>query len=178
MTLNDVAWPEGWETAPLWSLFTRVKDVGHPHERMLSVYRDHGVIQTDSREDNFNKTAENRNIYQLVDHGWLILNRMKAWQGSVGISTYRGIVSGHYICFQPHHDNDPRFLNHLLRSPIYTAELRRLSRGVRPNQFEIDNDLPERCRSIYLRCRSSGRLPTTSAPRPPASTPSSPRSAA
>ena len=66
---------------------------------------------------------------------------MKAWQGSVGISTYRGIVSGHYICFQPHHDNDPRFLNHLLRSPIYTAELRRLSRGVRPNQFEIDNDL-------------------------------------
>ena len=141
MTLDQVSWPAAWQTVPLWSLFQRVKDVGHPNEQMLSVYRDHGVIEKESRDDNFNKTAQNRNIYQLVDQGWLILNRMKAWQGSVGVSTFRGIVSGHYICFQPRHGNDPRFLNHLLRSPIYTAEMRRLSRGVRPSQFEIDNDL-------------------------------------
>jgi type I restriction enzyme S subunit len=141
VTLDQVSWPAAWQTVPLWSLFQRVKDVGHPNEQMLSVYRDHGVIEKESRDDNFNKTAQNRNIYQLVDQGWLILNRMKAWQGSVGVSTFHGIVSGHYICFQPRHGNDPRFLNHLLRSPIYTAEMRRLSRGVRPSQFEIDNDL-------------------------------------
>ncbi|MFG1898458.1 restriction endonuclease subunit S [Micromonospora zamorensis] len=108
---------------------------------MLSVYRSHGVVKKDSRGDNFNKTAENRNIYQLVDKGWLIVNRMKAWQGSVGISNHRGIVSGHYICFRPRHNEDPRFLNHLLRSSAYTLEYARLSRGVRPNQIEIDNDL-------------------------------------
>ena len=67
---------------------------------MLSVYRDLGVVTKDDRIDNFNKTAENRNIYQLVDDGWLIVNRMKAWQGSLGISSLRGIVSGHYICFR------------------------------------------------------------------------------
>ncbi|MFD9512299.1 restriction endonuclease subunit S [Streptomyces mirabilis] len=65
---------------------------------------------------------------------------MKAWQGSVGISAHRGIISGHYICFRPRHDEDSRFLNWLLRSDIYAAEYRRLSRGVRPNQIEIDND--------------------------------------
>ncbi len=108
---------------------------------MLSVYRSHGVVKKDSRGDNFNKTAENRNIYQLVDKGWLIVNRMKAWQGSVGISDHRGIVSGHYICFRPRHNEDPRFLNHLLRSSAYTLEYARLSRGVRPNQIEIDNEL-------------------------------------
>ena len=140
MTVNDVTWPESWRSVPLWSLFQRVKDVGHPDEEMLSVYCDHGVVRKESRSDNFNKTAENRNIYQLVDAGWLIVNRMKAWQGSLGISPYRGIVSGHYICFRPQHTEDLQFLNYLLRSVVYTAELRQLSRGVRPNQIEIEND--------------------------------------
>ncbi|WP_165965968.1 restriction endonuclease subunit S [Actinomadura sp. 7K534] len=124
----------------MWALFDRVKDVGHPDEEMLSVYREHGVVKKSGRDDNFNKTAENRNIYQLVDPGWLVVNRMKAWQGSVGVSPYRGIVSGHYICFRPKHGEDPRYLNWLLRSPPYALEYSRISRGVRPNQVEIDND--------------------------------------
>ncbi|MFE2822413.1 restriction endonuclease subunit S [Streptomyces sp. NPDC059271] len=107
---------------------------------MLSVYRSHGVIKKSSRDDNTNQTAENRSIYQLVDEGWLIVNRMKSWQGSVGISPLRGIVSGHYLCFRPNHNEDPRFLNWLLRSPVYTVEYMRMSRGVRPGQVEIDND--------------------------------------
>jgi type I restriction enzyme S subunit len=121
-------------------MFERIKDVGHPDEEMLSVYRNYGIVKKDSRDDNVNKTAENRNIYQLVDDGWLVINRMKAWQGSVGISPYRGIVSGHYICFRPRHNEDSRFLNWLLRSFPYAFEYARLSRGVRPNQIEIDND--------------------------------------
>lgn len=135
-----VEWPAHWRNIPLWALFERIKDVGHPDEEMLSVYRAHGVVKKDARDDNNNKTAENRNIYQLVDKGWLIVNRMKAWQGSVGISPYRGIVSGHYLCFKPRHGEDPRFLNWLLRSDAYAIEYARLSRGVRPGQIEIDND--------------------------------------
>lgn len=136
--IGDV--PAGWTTRPLWSMFERVKDVGHPDEQMLSVFRDYGVVAKDSR-DNINKTAENRNIYQLVHPGWLVSNRMKAWQGSVGISGLRGIVSGHYICFAPRHDADSRYLNWLFRSPTYAAGYGLQSRGVRIGQAEIDNDL-------------------------------------
>jgi len=121
-------------------MFDRIKDVGHPGEEMLSVYREYGVIKKSSRDDNTNQTAENRDIYQLIDEGWLVVNRMKAWQGSVGISPLRGIVSGHYICFRPRHGEDPRFLDWLLRSGVYTLEYARMSRGVRPGQIEIDND--------------------------------------
>ncbi len=122
-------------------MFRRVKDVGHVEEEMLSVYRDFGVVRKDGRDDNFNKTAEDRSIYQLVDDGWLVVNRMKAWQGALGVSRLRGIVSGHYICFQPLHHEHSRFLDYLLRSQPYTAEMYRRSRGVRPSQIEIDNDL-------------------------------------
>jgi type I restriction enzyme S subunit len=129
-----------WRNVPLWSLFRRIKDVGHPEEEMLSVYREYGVIKKGSRSDNTNQTAENRDIYQLIDEGWLAVNRMKAWQGSVGVSPLRGIISGHYICFRPQHNEDPRFLNWLLRSDVYALEYSRMSRGVRPGQVEIDND--------------------------------------
>ncbi len=128
--------PPGWSWKPLWSMFDRVKDTGHPQETMPSVFREHGVVKKDSR-DNLNVTAEDRNIYQLIDHGWLVVNRMKAWQG---ISPHRGIVSGHYLCFRPKHQESSRYLNWLLRSSPYAAEYGRLSRGVRPGQAEIDND--------------------------------------
>jgi len=141
MSLDLVHWPTRWRRIPLWAMYARIKDVGHPNEEMLSVYRDLGVVRKDGREDNYNKTAENRDIYQLVHPGWLIVNRMKAWQGSVGISALRGTVSGHYICFKPLHNEDHRFLNYLIRSEPYASELRLLSRGVRPSQIEIDNDL-------------------------------------
>lgn len=132
--------PEHWSTKPLWSLFRRIKNVDHPDELMLSVFRDFGVVAKDSRE-NINQTAENRSIYQLVDQGWLVTNRMKAWQGSVGISSLRGIVSGHYICFAPTHKQDHHYLNWLLRSSVYADGYALLSRGVRIGQAEIDNDL-------------------------------------
>ncbi|MDN5852362.1 MAG: restriction endonuclease subunit S [Actinomycetia bacterium] len=121
-------------------MFDRVKDVGHPNEEMLSVYREYGVIKKSSRDDNTNQAAEDRNIYQLVDNMWFVVNRMKAWQGSVGIAPTRGIVSGHYLCFRPRHREDSRFLNWLLRSNVYATEYLRMSRGVRPGQIEIDND--------------------------------------
>ncbi|MET7596574.1 restriction endonuclease subunit S [Streptomyces sp. NPDC005481] len=137
---SPVPWPSHWRTVPLWSMYERVKDVDHPDENLLSVYREHGVVKREGRDDNFNKASLDRSIYQLVHPGWFAVNRMKAWQGSVGISSFRGIVSGHYICFRPTHDEDDRFLNWLLRSAPYTAEYASLSRGVRPNQVEIDNE--------------------------------------
>lgn len=131
--------PASWKTRPLWSMFRKIKDTGHPDELMLSVFRDHGVVEKDSLA-NINKTAENRDIYQLIEPGWLVANRMKAWQGSVGISPYRGIISGHYICFAPSHEESSDFLNLLFRSKPYAAGYATLSRGVRIGQAEIDND--------------------------------------
>lgn len=120
-------------------LFRREKVLGYVDEPMLSVFRDHGVVLK-NEETNPNKTAEDRSIYQLVKPGWLVVNRMKAWQGSVGVSTLQGIVSGHYICYAPAHGEHDRYLNWLFRSARYVAHFAAISRGVRPGQIEIDND--------------------------------------
>jgi len=72
-------------------------DPNHPELGILSVYREHGVVPKDSRDDNVNKTPEDTGRYLRVRPGDLVVNKMKAWSGSVAVSKYDGIVSGDYL---------------------------------------------------------------------------------
>ncbi|NKR80677.1 hypothetical protein GS491_26525 [Rhodococcus hoagii] len=129
--------PAHWRLVPLRYMYAKSKDQNHPGEQLLSIYRDYGVIPKDSRTDNFNKASADLSYYQLVEHGDLVVNRMKAWQGSVGISRYRGIISPDYYVYKPFHDQFDGFLNHLFRCQRYAAGYGRLSTGVRPSQWSI-----------------------------------------
>lgn len=132
--------PEGWSTKPFWSMFQRVKITNYPEEELLSVYRDYGVIPKSSRDDNHNKESEDLSGYQLVDRGWLVTNKMKAWQGSIAISRYRGIVSPAYYVYKPLSKENDQFLHYLLRSQVYIALYQRISKGVRVNQWDLEHE--------------------------------------
>lgn len=132
--------PTGWETRPLWSLFRRKKRTGYPDEELLSVYRDYGVIPKSSRDDNHNKESDDLSGYQLVTEGSLVTNKMKAWQGSIAISRYRGIVSPAYYVYEPLSDEWDQFLHYLLRSEPYIALYGRISKGVRVNQWDLEHE--------------------------------------
>lgn len=129
---------EPWTTTRLGWLFQPVSDRGHEDEIVLSVYRDHGVIPKDSRTDNFNRTPENLSNYQLVHPGDLVVNRMKAWQGSLGISEHQGIVSPDYEVLRPTvPECDRRFLHSLLRSCALIDQYALRSTGIRPSQWRL-----------------------------------------
>jgi type I restriction enzyme S subunit len=130
--------PITWETVPLWVLFTRNKRTGYPGEELLSVYRDHGVIPKSSRDDNFNKPSDDLSTYQLVEPGDLAINKMKAWQGSVAISQYRGIVSPAYHVYTANHQEEPQYLHYLFRSEEYIAGYLANSKGIRVNQWDLE----------------------------------------
>ncbi|MEV6949041.1 restriction endonuclease subunit S [Streptomyces sp. NPDC051172] len=129
---------ERWTTARLGWLFQPISDRGHEDAMVLSVYRDHGVIPKDSRTDNFNRTPENLSNYQLVRPGDLVVNRMKAWQGSLGISEYEGIVSPDYEVLRPITPGyDYRFVHSLLRSRGLIDQYALRSTGIRPSQWRL-----------------------------------------
>jgi type I restriction enzyme, S subunit len=132
--------PKKWRTVPFWSLFKRLKLTSHETEELLSVYRDHGVVPTASRDDNFNKPSEDLSTYQLVEQGWLVTNKMKAWQGSIAISRFRGIVSPAYYVYRPLRLENDQFLHYLLRSEPYVALYGRISKGVRINQWDLEHE--------------------------------------
>lgn len=130
--------PEGWSVKPLWALFRRHKLTGFSDEQLLSVYRDYGVIPKASRDDNFNKPSDDLGAYQLVQVGDLAINKMKAWQGSVGISSYKGIVSPAYHVYAPSHSEAPQYLHHLFRCNEYIAGYLANSKGIRVNQWDLE----------------------------------------
>ena len=82
---------------PLRALYRRVEDSGRPDLPLLSVYRDHGVVIREGREDNFNRASDDLSKYKVVRKGDLAMNKMKTWQGSLGVSDYHGIVSPAYF---------------------------------------------------------------------------------
>jgi type I restriction enzyme, S subunit len=130
--------PSHWQTVPFWTRFWRTKRVNHPEEQLLSAYRDHGVVPKASRDDNNNKPSEDLSTYQLVEVGDLVINKMKAWQGSVAISEYGGIVSPAYFVYSPTHAEDARYLHYLMRSDRYITGYLSMSKGVRIGQWDLD----------------------------------------
>jgi type I restriction enzyme, S subunit len=127
-----------WRRVPAWTLLAPVKRQGYSGETVLSVYRNLGVIPKDSRDDDFNRTPENLETYQLVESGDVVFNKMKAWSGSVGVSDYHGIVSPDYmVCQVIDSSVDRRFLHYLLRSNAMFSEYRRRSKGIRPSQWRL-----------------------------------------
>lgn len=132
--------PAGWHSTRLGRLFRRRDERGRSDLPLLSVYRELGVVPREGREDNFNRPGEDLNAYRVVEPGDLVLNKMKTWQGSLGISSHQGIVSPAYFVASQVGDADPRFLHHLLRSRPLIAEYGARSKGIRPSQWDLPWD--------------------------------------
>ena len=114
---------------------------GCPDAPVLSLYRDFGVVPKDSRNDNHNVTSLDTSNYKVVDIGDLVINKMKAWQGSMAVSDYRGIVSpAYHVCSITSNKVNKRYLHHLLRNPAYLPEYARLSTGMRIGQWDLGFD--------------------------------------
>ena len=110
----------------------------NPGEQIvLSLYRELGVVPKDSRDDNHNVTSEDTSNYKYVRIGDFVINKMKAWQGSVAVSDYEGIVSPAYFIYN---FTDTvfykKYFHYLLRS-CYKDEFRRLSGGIREGQWDL-----------------------------------------
>lgn len=111
---------------------------GNRDYRLLSVYREYGVIPKDSRDDNYNKESLDLSNYKVVHIGDLVLNKMKMWQGSLGVSQYEGIVSPAYIiCKVLDKDINLDYLHLLLRSARFKSYYNQYSYGIRVGQWDM-----------------------------------------
>lgn len=133
--------PEEWKVVKMKSIFRPVSIKNHPDAEVLSLYRDLGVLPKDSRDDNHNVTSEDASQYKYVQKGNLVINKMKAWQGSLAVSSYNGIVSpAYYVCEFRLPSVDKRYFHHLLRCAAYAQEFERLSTGMRIGQWDLGID--------------------------------------
>lgn len=130
--------PAKWEVRNLRTLISKRAERDRPDLPLLSVAREKGVFVrslTDA-DENHNVIPEDLSNYKVARAGNLVINKMKAWQGSMGIAPCDGIVSPAYYVF------DFRIANHafgqrLLRSKPYVAHFGQASDGVRVGQWDL-----------------------------------------
>ena len=141
--------PKHWEVLPNRALFAEVKERGHPEEQMLSVTIIKGVIpQRTLLADSSKKDSSNqdKSAYKLVLLSDIAYNKMRAWQGAVGVSDYQGIVSPAYVVERPREGANSRYLHYLLRTPAFAKEAERWSYGITSDMWSLR---PEHFKMIY-----------------------------
>lgn len=125
-----------WEI-PIGRIYRRVEERGRDDLPLLSVYRELGVVPREGREDNFNRPSDDLSSYKVVRPGDLVLNKMKTWQGSLGVSSHSGIVSPAYFVGRQDAEVHGPFMHHLLRSQPLVNQYAARSKGIRPSQWDL-----------------------------------------
>ena len=130
--------PKHWEISKLGTCLKPISIKNKADLPLLSVTREQGVIlrDIDDKESNHNFIPDDLSGYKMVEKGQFAMNKMKAWQGSYGISDYTGIVSPAYFIFELN-GIEPSFFHKAIRSSVYVPFFIKASDGVRIGQWDL-----------------------------------------
>jgi type I restriction enzyme S subunit len=130
--------PEHWKVLKLRRVLRRVTERNRPDLPLLSVVRERGVILRDTTgtDENHNFIPDDLSNYKVVRTGQFAMNKMKAWQGSYGVSRYDGIVSPAYFVFDLS-GVQGEFFHTAIRSRAYVPSFTQASDGVRIGQWDL-----------------------------------------
>lgn len=131
--------PEHWDLVKLGSCLSPVSVKNCPELPLLSITRERGVIErdVDDQESNHNFIPDDLSGYKKLEKGQFGMNKMKAWQGSYGVSEFTGIVSPAYFVFDFTKAINPEFFNWAIRSKLYVSFFGSASDGVRIGQWDL-----------------------------------------
>lgn len=132
--------PEHWEIDKLKNILSSVSIKNHPNLPLLSITREKGVIERDieDQESNHNFIPDDLSGYKLLKKGQFGMNKMKAWQGSYGVSDFTGIVSPAYYIFDINEKLNKNFFSLAIRSKFYVGYFASASDGVRIGQWDLN----------------------------------------
>ena len=129
-TEDAVEVPSHWSVRRFSEVARVVKRVNRPELELLSVYLDRGVIRYSESGGQVHKPSLDLSLYQHVQPGDLVMNNQQAWRGSVGVSSYEGIVSPAYVVCELSRQMNPRYANSLFRSSLMVDQMVTASKGV------------------------------------------------
>ena len=109
--------PKHWEILPLQAVFQN-RSENNSDKRIgliLSLVKDLGIIPYEEKGDIGNKSKDDLSQYKIARENDIVLNKMNAVIGSIGISKYVGLVSPIYLVLA--------IRNHELFSPLYFSRM-------------------------------------------------------
>jgi type I restriction enzyme, S subunit len=122
--------PEHWHVRRNLGVFDERKECNQPQEELLSVTVSRGIIRQSEITAKKDSSNDDKSKYKVVRIGDLAYNKMRAWQGALGISAFNGIVSPAYVVLTPRNQKLSKYFHYLYRTPQFITEANRLSYGL------------------------------------------------
>lgn len=129
--------PEHWEVNRVKYLLREIDERSMTgNEDLLSVSQYYGIRP---RETVTEKVARADSLvgYKLCKQGDVVINKMLAWQGALGHSKFDGIVSPDYTVIRTFEAVCSRYIAYLFKTPIYTTEFTKESKGIIPSRWRL-----------------------------------------
>jgi len=130
--------PEDWPVRRGKVLFRERQDRSITgSEELLTVSHLTGVTKRSDKDVNM-FLAESMEGYKLVSRGDVVINTMWAWMGAMGVSPLDGLTSPSYGVYEPvGKQYDHAYLDLLLRSHPFVAEVNRRSKGIYSSRLRL-----------------------------------------
>ena len=122
--------PEEWKTRRVAWLFRARDERGEPDLPLLEVSINAGVVLREFSEERIESTAADFNTYKVARQGDVVFNKMRMWQGAVGVAPQDGLVSPDYVVATPTGTLSPQYAGLLFRIDRFSAECARRSHGI------------------------------------------------
>lgn len=123
--------PSEWKIVRTKSHFRlAVEKSGSNHSKeLLSVYTHIGVRPRKDLEARGNKASSTDN-YWIVNRGDIVVNKLLAWMGAIGVSHYEGVTSPAYDVLRPKVQLNTDYYHYLFRTKNYLRLFKARSRGI------------------------------------------------
>jgi type I restriction enzyme S subunit len=122
--------PAHWDTRRVAWLFRDRDERGQPDLPLLEVSINVGVVLREFSDDRIESTAADFNIYKVARKGDIVFNKMRMWQGAVGVAPEDGLVSPDYTVAAPSGALLSDYAGQLFRTEKFSAECARWSHGI------------------------------------------------
>ncbi|WP_017416243.1 restriction endonuclease subunit S [Clostridium tunisiense] len=129
--------PQGWQVIPNIAIFDERTSKDNLNEELISVTIGKGIIKQSELQNKKDISNEDKSNYKLVKQGDIAYNKMRMWQGAVGFSKYRGIVSPAYVVLKPKVKINPEYYHYLFRTNYYSNYAKRFSYGLCDDQLNL-----------------------------------------
>ncbi|EGN5706450.1 restriction endonuclease subunit S [Campylobacter upsaliensis] len=133
--------PQSWEIKPLQAIFNQRNEQNNNLEfqTILSLVKDVGVIPYEEKGNVGNKAKDDLQNYKIARVNDLVLNKMNAVIGSLGVSKYDGLVSPIYLVL---YIENPNYLiayySYLFQTKSIQKFLRKFVYGIMEIRESID----------------------------------------
>jgi type I restriction enzyme S subunit len=122
--------PAHWEVKPNLALFSQRDERGRDDLPILEVSISSGVRVREFSDTKIEQRSDDLSVYKVARAGDVAFNKMRMWQGAVGMTPVPGLVSPDYIVATARAGVEPRYYSALFRTPLYMAEVYRWSHGI------------------------------------------------